>query len=185
MVSSVTPRGLPLPPDNRAAAVTGPPSQPQPLSGPRPLEKSNSRLIGGEGFPREAKQATEGPTSDRKERKGAAAPEEYETRSEDSATGSDGTKRRKAEPNPPTSFTHKQAPAESVVERTYCSSKPSGGDDFSTPHSETGKSRGKVVQSSDPALSLGMKEAHFTRPPPHLPGINPSLISEYLRRATQ
>ena len=166
MNSSVTPRGLPLPTDNRAAAATGPPSQPQPVSASRPLEKSNSRLIGSEGVPREAKQATEGPTSDRKERKGAAVLEEYETRSEDSATGSDGAKRRKAEPNPPTSFMHKQAPAESLVERTYSSSKPSRGDDFGTPHSETGKSRGKVVQSSDPAPSLGMKETHFTRPPP-------------------
>ena len=30
MVSSVTPRGVPLPPDDRAAVATGPPSQPQP-----------------------------------------------------------------------------------------------------------------------------------------------------------
>ena len=166
MNSSVTPRGVPLPPDNRATAATGPPSQPQPASAPRHLEKSNSRLIESEGATREAKRATERLTSDIKERKGAAAPEEYETRPEDSATGSDGAKRLKAEPNPPTSFTHKQAPAESSVERTYSFSKPSRGDDFSTPHSETGKSRAKVVQSSDPAPSLGMKETHFTRPPP-------------------
>ena len=166
MNSSVTPRGLPLPTDNRAAAAAGPSSQPQPVSAPRPLEKSNSRLIGSEGVPREAKRATEGSTSDRKERKGATAAEEYETRQEDPATGSDGAKRRKAEPNPPTSFTHKQAPTESSIERTYSSSKLSRGNDFSTPPSETGKSRGKVVQSSDPAPSLGIKETYSTRPPP-------------------
>ena len=62
-------------------------------------------------------------------------------------------------------FTHKQAPAESSVGRTY-SSKPSRGNDIGTPPSETGKSRGKMVQSSDPSLSLGIKEAYSTRSPP-------------------
>ena len=122
--------------------------------------------MGSEGVPREAKRATEGSTPDRKERKAAAAPEEYETHPEDSATSSDGAKRRKAEPNPPTSLTHKQAPTESSVERTYSSSKPGRGNNFNTPPSETGKPQGKMVQSSDPAPSLGVKETHFTRPPP-------------------
>ena len=164
MDSSVTPRGLPLPPDNRAATATGPPSQPQPVSAPQRLDKSNSRLIGSEGVSREAKRATQGPTSDNKERKGAAAPED-DTRPEDSAISSDGAKRRKAEQNPPTSYTHKQAPTASSVERTY-SSNPSRGNDSSAPRSpEVGNSRGKVGQSSDSAPPLSIKESHSTRPP--------------------
>ena len=166
MSSSVASHGLSLPSDNRASAATEPPAQSQSLTAPRRLEKSNSRLIGSEGVHREAKRAIEAPTSDRKERKGATVPDEYETRPEDSATRLDGANRRKAEPNPPTSYTHKQAPIESSAERTY-SSNPSRGNDPIPPRPvEMGKSRGKVVQSSDLAPSLGIKETYSTRPPP-------------------
>lgn len=96
--------------------------------------------------------------------RGAVAPEEYETRPKDSAISSDGAKCLKAEPNPPTSCTHKQAPTESSVERTY-SFNPSRGDDFGTPPSETGKSRGKVGQSSDSVPPLSIKETYSTHPP--------------------
>jgi hypothetical protein len=166
MNSSVTSHGLSLTPDNRAAAATEPPSLPQPVSAPRRLYKSNSRLIGSEGVPREATQATEEPASGKKERKGAAAPQEYETLPEDSGTRSDGAKRRKAEPNPPTSYTDKQTPTESAVERTY-SSDPDRGSDTGAAHPlEMGKSRGKVGQSLDTEPPLGRKESHFTPSPP-------------------
>ena len=155
--SSVTSHGLSLPPDNRAAAAAEPPSLPQPVSAPRRLDKSNSRLIGSEGVQREATQATEEPVSGRNERKGPAAPEEYETRS-------DGAKRRKAEPNPPTSYTHKQTPTESAVERTYSSNPGRGSDSSAIRSSEMGKSRGKVEKSSDSAPPLGRKESHYTPP---------------------
>jgi hypothetical protein len=157
MNSSVTSHGPFLPPDNRAAAATEPPSLPQPVSSPRRLDKSSSRLIGSEGVQHEATQATEEPASDKKERKGAAAPEEYETRS-------DGAKRRKAEPNPPTSYTHKQTPTESAIERTYSSNPGRGGDSSAARSLEMGKSRGKVGQSSDSAPPLGRKESHYTPP---------------------
>ena len=122
--------------------------------------------MGSEGVQREAKRAMEAPTSDRKERKGTTAPNEYDTRPEGSATRLDGANRRKAAPNPPTSYTHKQAPTESSVERTY-SSNPSRGNDPIAPRPvEMSKSRGKVAQSSGLAPSLGIKETYSTRPPP-------------------
>ena len=144
MNSSFTPRGLSLPPDNRVTAATGPPSQSQPVSAPRRLEKSNSRLIRSEGVPRETKRATEGSILDKKERKGVAAPEEYETRPEDSATGSYGAKQRTAEPNPPTSFTRKQAPTESLVERTYIGVPPRGNSIGVTPLSTQGQHKPNI-----------------------------------------
>ena len=161
MNSSVTSHGLSSPPDNRAAATTEPPPPPQPVSAPRGLDKSNSRFIGSERAQREA---TEESASDKKERKGAAAPEEYEARPEDSGTRSDGSKRRKAEPNPPTSYTHKQTPAESAVERTFFSNPGRGSDSSAARSSEMGKSRGKAGQSSDSAPPLGRKESHYTPP---------------------
>ena len=165
MNSSVASHGLSLPPDNRASAATEPPAQPQSVTAPRRLDKSNSRLIGSEGVEREVKRAMEAPTSDRRERKGATAPDEYKTHPEDSATRLDGANRRKAEPNLPTSYTHKQAPAESLVERTYSSNPSRGSDPIAPRPVEMGKSRGKVVQSSDLAPSLGIKETFSTRPP--------------------
>ena len=85
---SATPSRLPPPVDERAAAATESVSQSLPVSAPRSLDKSVSR--------REAKRATEGTTLDKKEKKGIALPEEYETAAEDFATGSDGAKRRNA-----------------------------------------------------------------------------------------
>ena len=92
---SATPSRLPSPPVEHAAAATEPFSQSLPVSSPRSLDKSVSR--------REAKRATDGPASDKKEKKGVSAPEEYETRAEDSTTSSDGAKRHEVRLIPPTS----------------------------------------------------------------------------------
>ena len=83
-----TPSRLPPPADERTAAATESVSQSVPVSAPRSLDKSVSR--------REAKRATEGTTLDKKEKKGIALPEEYETAAEHFATSSDGAKRRNA-----------------------------------------------------------------------------------------
>jgi hypothetical protein len=173
--SSVTPHGLPLPPDDRAAAATEPPAQPQPVAAPR--REDNSRFIGSEGVQREAKRAMEAPTSDRKERKGATAPDEYETRTEGSATHPDGAKRRKAEPNPPTSYTHNNAPTESSVEQTHSSNNSSGNDSSAARPSEMGKSQEKVEQSSDPGPPLDRKDVVSQ---PHRPSGPPSVAGDLL-----
>jgi hypothetical protein len=158
MGPSAAPPRLPLFPDDHATTATEPPSKP--VSAPRGLDKSDTRLKGGEGVHHEARRAaTEGPTLDTKGRKGAAAPEEYETRPKDSATISDGTKRRQAEPNPTSSYTP------NVIQQTY-SSDPSSGTNSTTPRlSEMGKSREKVGQFSDSAPSSGKKGGHISPPP--------------------
>ena len=169
---SFTPRRLSLLPNNGAAAATGLPSQPQPVSAPQRLDKRNSRLKGSERFHREAKRGTEGPTSDTMKGRGNVVPEEYETYPEASATRSDNTKRREgreAETDPSTSNTHNQVPAESSVERTSYVSSPSRSNDSSASRDlhppEMGKYQRKVGQSSDSALSLGIKETYFTPRP--------------------
>ena len=166
--SSVTLHGLPLRPDNRATAAISPPSLPQPVSAPRRLDKSNFRLIGSVRVQREATQATEEPALDKKERKGAAAPEEYETRPKDFGTRSDGANRRTAEANPPTSYTDKQTPTDSAAERTYSSNPSRGSDPSAARSSEMERYRGKVGQSTDSAPPLGRKESYY-KPPPSAP----------------
>jgi hypothetical protein len=154
-----TPHRLPSLPGDHTAAATEPPSQSQPVSPPPRLDKSNSR--------REAKRATEGPTSDKKEQKGIPAPEEYETR--DSTTTPDGAKRRKGGLNPPTSYNPKGIQdANASVERTYSSNSSRGNDSSALRLSEIGKSRGKVEQPSASTPSL-VKETIFTTPPPSSP----------------
>lgn len=161
---SFVPHRQPVPPEHNPARAV-PSTLPQPVSGPLLSDRSNSRLQGSDAVQSEAKRAAEGPTSDKTERRGVAALEEQETRPEVSATSSDGAKHRKAEPNPPTGYTHKKTPTKSSVERTY--SNFSRGDDSSVPRSsELGESRGKLVQSPDLGPSLGIKETHSTRPPP-------------------
>ena len=165
---SGTPSGLPSALGDHAAATTEHPSQPQPISASHRLDKSNSGLRGSEGARRDAKQA-EGLNSDKNERKRATAPEEYETCPEDSATSSDDTARRKAEPNPTTNdnsnvIQHTKL-AESFVGQTH-SSNPSRGNDSNAPRLlEMGGSRGKVGQSSDSAPHWGRKETPITPPP--------------------
>jgi hypothetical protein len=120
-----TPNRLHLPFDGHAPAATEPPSQPQPVFVPHRLDESNSR---GEGVHREA---TEPPTSNKNEQRGAAAPEEYVTRSKVPAASPDGAESCNAEPDPTTSFY--RAP-----KRTH--------------------RMGEAGQSSDSAPSLGRKE---------------------------
>ena len=163
------PHRAPSPPDDHGAVATELPSQPQPVSVPHRLDTSNSRLRGSDGVHRGAQQATEGPTSDKKERKGATMPEEYEGL-EDSASRSDGTTHRKAKPNLTTSYTpdviqHSKTPAESSVGRTD-SSNPSRENDSSAPRLlKMGESREKVGQSSDSTPPLGRKETPIIPPP--------------------
>lgn len=159
---SFVPHRQPVSPEHNPA-TTVPSTLPQPVSGLLLSDGSNSRIQVSDAVHSEAKRAAEGPTSDKTERRGAAALEEQETRPEESATSSDGAKRRKAEPNLPTSHTHKKTPTKSSAERTYSSR----GDDPSVPRpSEVGESRGKLVQSPDLDPSLGIKETHSSRPPP-------------------
>ncbi|KAF8476411.1 hypothetical protein DFH94DRAFT_759052 [Russula ochroleuca] len=140
---STTPRRPPSSPDEHVPAATEPPSQSVPVSAPRRLDKSNSRHE---------------LTSDKKEQKGVATPEEYETRAEDSTTSSDGTKRRKAGLNPPTSYTPNVIQGTNTsVGRTY-SSNSSGNDSM-------GKSRGKADPPSDSTPPL-IKQTLFTPAPP-------------------
>lgn len=100
---SASPHKPPLP-SGRAAPTAGSPSQPQPVTGPRSLDRSNSRIQGNEGVEREAKRATEGSTLDKTERKRTAAPKEHESHQENSATDSYNAQRRKPESSPPSSF---------------------------------------------------------------------------------
>jgi hypothetical protein len=152
---SATPSRLPPPADERAAAATESVSQSLPVSAPRGLDKSVSR--------RGAKRATEGMTSDKMEQKRVAQPEEYETRAEDFATGSDGSKRRNAGLNPPTSNTLNVIQDTNASDQRTNTSNPGNGNVSSASHlSETGKSRGKSGQPSDSTPSLGIKETLFT-----------------------
>lgn len=154
---SATQSGPPPPPDKHSAAATEPLSQFFSGSAPHRLNKSVSRS--------EAKQATDGSTSDKKEGKEASAPKEYETRVEHSNARSDGAKRREAESNLSTSY----APnvildTNASVQQTYSSN--GHGNVFSAPHlSETDKSRGKDGQSSDSTPSWSKKETVYTTPP--------------------
>ena len=154
---SATPSRLPPPADGRTAAATESVSQSLPVSAPRSLDKSVSR--------REAKRATDGPATDKKEKRGVSAPEEYETRAEDSTTGSDGAKRREVRLIPPTSYTPNVIQdTNASVQRTY-SSNPGHGDVSSALHlSETDKSRGKVGQPSDSTPSWGKKKTTYMTP---------------------
>ena len=154
---SATPSRLPPPADERTAAATESVSQSVPVSAPRSLDKSVSR--------REAKRATDGPASDKREKGGVSAPEEYETRAEDSTTSSDGAKPREVRLIPPTSYTPNVIQdTNASVQRTY-SSNPGHGDVSSALHlSETDKSRGKVGQPSDSTPSWGKKKTTYMTP---------------------
>ena len=158
MSHSATPSRLLSPPVEHAAATTEPFSQSLPVSSPRSLDKSVSR--------REAKRATDGQASDKKEKRGVSAPEEYETRAEDSTTSSDGAKRHEVRLIPSTSYTPNVIQdTNASVQRTY-SSKPGHGDVSSALHlSETDKSREKVGQPSDSTPSWGKKETIYMTPP--------------------
>ena len=154
---TATPSRLPPPVDERAAAATESVSQSLPVSAPRSLDMSVSR--------RETKRATEGTTLDKKEKKGGAQPEEYETLAEHFATGSDGAERRKAGLNPPTSNTLNVIQDTNASDQRTYTSNPGNGNVSGASHLlETGKSRGKLEQPSDSTLSLGMKETLFTTP---------------------
>ena len=166
---SGTPHGLPSSLGAYAAAATELPSQPQTVSTPHSLDKSNSLLKGSEGAHRDAKQA-EGLISDKSERKRATTPEEYETRLEDSATSSDGTSRRNAGPNSTTNYNpnviqHTKTPAESFFGQTHSSSPGRGNDSNASRVLEINGSRGKAGQSSDSAPRLARKETSIMPPP--------------------
>ena len=162
---SATPSRLPPPVDERAAAATESVSQSLPVSVPRSLDKSISR--------REGKRATEGTTLDKKEKKGVAPPEEYETPAEHFATGSDGAKRRKAGSNPPTSNTLNLIQNTNTSDQRTYSSNPGNGNVSGASHLlETGKPRGKLGQPSDSTPSFGIKETLFTTPTSSVTTIN-------------
>ena len=162
---SATPSRLPPPADGRTAAATESVSQYLPVSAPRSLDKSASR--------REAKRATEGTTLDKKEKKGGAQPEEYETLAEHFATGSDGAKRRKAGLNPPTSNTLNVIQDTNASDQRTYTSNPGNGKVSGASHLlETGKSRGKLGQPSDSTPSFGIKETLFTTPTPSVTTLN-------------
>jgi len=136
------------------APVVGSPSQPQTVSEPRSLGRSNSRIQEDEGAGRE-------PTPDKKERKPKTVSKEPESRQEDPATDTSRARRHKPEPTPPSSYTSPQ----SSIGRTY-SSDLSRKNDFGVPppRSDTSKLGGNSGHSSDSLPSSGVTQASFTPP---------------------
>jgi len=151
MFSASSPRP-PLSSEDTAPAV-GSPSQPQTVSGPRSLGRSNSRIQEDEGAGREL-------TPD-KERKPKTVSKEPESRQEDPATDTSRARRHKPEPTPPSSYTSPQ----SSIGRTY-SSDLSRKNDFGVPppRSDTSKLGGNSGHSSDSLPSSGVTQASFTPP---------------------
>ena len=134
--SSASSRRPPLSSEDTTSAVRSP-SLPQPVSGPRSLDRSNSRIQKNEGAGRDVRRAAEGPTPDKKERKPKTVSKEPENLQEDPATDTTRARRHKPEPNPPSSYTSgiKRSPLPSPpssVGRTY-SSIPSHRNDSGIP----------------------------------------------------
>ena len=152
MSSASSPRP-PLSSEHTAPPV-GSPSQPQTVSGPRSLDRGNSRIQEYEGAGRE-------PTPDKKERKPKTVSKESEGRQEDPATDTSRTRRHKPGPTPPGSY----ASPQSSIGRTY----PSGlnhRNDFgvSPPRPDTSKFGGNSGHSSDSLPLSGVTQASFTPP---------------------
>jgi hypothetical protein len=159
---SASPHKPPLP-SGRAAPVVGSPSQPQPVSGPRSLDRSNSRIQGNEGVEREAKRVTEGSTLDKTERKRTTTPKEPESHQENSATDSYNAQRRKPESSPPSSFAshskrYPNTAPESSPERTYSYGLGYGPGSSTSHLPSDAESRGRARHSSDSLLSSDTRE---------------------------
>jgi hypothetical protein len=134
---SAVPYSLPVPTEHNPATID-PPTQPQQITGPRRLDRSNSRIQGKQGVNLGAEQAVEGPLSEKKERI-VLVSKERENRQEDSTH---------AEPNPTTS--NLKLPKESSVQRTR-SSRGREYDSSASHVHDTNDSRGKMGQSSNSA----------------------------------
>ena len=175
---SASPHKPPLT-SGRAAPTVGSPSQLQPVSGPRSLDRSNSRIQGNEGVEREAKRATEGSTLDKTERKWTTTPKEPESHPENSATDSYNAQRSKPESSPPSSFAShskrypKTAP-ESPPERTYPYSLGHGPGSSTSHLPNDADSRGRAGHSSDSLLLSDSREVSV-KPPPASISATPSL----------
>jgi hypothetical protein len=122
-----------IPPEH-TPATTDPPTLPQPVSGPRRSDRTNSPIQANEGVDRGGEQAMVAPPSERNERKRVMVPEEHENRLKDSAN---------AEPNSTTGY------AADVLH--YIKASPDMSD-----------SRGEVGQSSNSTLSLDRGESRIT-----------------------
>ena len=166
-MSSASSPGPPVSLEDTPPAV-GSPSQPQTVSGPRSLDRSNSRIRGNEGAGREAKRAAEGPTPDKKEWKPNTVPKEPESLQEDPATDMSRARRHKPESIPPSSYApdakRSALPSpQSSIGRTY-SSGLSSRNDFGVPppRPDTRESGGNFGHSSDSLPSSGITQASFT-----------------------
>ena len=162
---SASPRRPPL-----AASAVDSPSQPQPVSGPRSLDRNNSHIRGSEGVEREAKRATEGSTSGNTERKRTITSQEPGSQQESPVADSYNAQRRKPESSFPSSFaSHSQqypkAAPEGSAESMHSYNLGHGPVSITSHLPSDGESRGGVGRPSDSLLSSNGQEVSLTPPP--------------------